>query len=178
MERRARRALHQRGRVTRWLHANELDDKIEIEMGYRTKGSWHSACSTPKGLTLKPSNSESCMISSGVELSRLFISSPRAKHGQRHPRISTRNQRGIRKDVELNGRLLHLFHKRRRVMHGIAIGTSVKHDDECHRVQVNASLLHFSYILNTSSAHLSRTRPLITVVQVTVQLRQIGCNAR
>ena len=98
------------------------------------------------------------MISSGAELPRLVISSPR-KASQRHPRISTLRQRGVSKDVEINGRLPHLFHKRRRVMHGIALGTGVKQDDECHRVQVNAPLLHFSYMLNTSLAHLSMTRP-------------------
>ena len=53
------------------------------------------------------------------------------------------HQRGAGNDDKLNGRLPHLFHKRQRAMHGIALGTSVKHGVECHRVQADAPLLHF-----------------------------------
>ena len=40
-------------------------------------------------------------------------------------------------------------HQRRRVMHGIALGTGVKNDDECHRVQVTSFLKHAEHLLGT-----------------------------
>ena len=68
-------------------------------------------------------------VPTGVKLSRLFNSSITRKARLMDPRNRTPLPTW-RNDDKLNGRLPHFSQKRRRAMHGIAIGTGVKHGVE------------------------------------------------
>ena len=52
------------------------------------------------------------------------------------------HQGGVSDKAQPDSSLPHLIHERRSAMNGIALGTSVKHGVESHRVQADAPVLH------------------------------------